>query len=304
MKRLILSLSAFAAFTSPAIADDADLLAEVKRYEGTVYFTDPASLGSDRYVVDALDNLDLCIAAVDTAKAGGHGDETEVGVHDSSLYGDQGRMQKEPGRTAEHFASLSAVRAACAAMRTRVGVVQVTRAVDEAVDMEQQLRTRELTKSAAVVAEMQAGKCVESVDTAISRRISPDATVPTKLGELRLDEVKDKGCGAITALAAEANNAGQAAVDAKFAPWKKGLSGDKLDTFLNKNMIHFRVRGRGGKELVTPADFARSNVWFEGLNSDSPRRWAIKRFKFSGDRLVGTDVITGAGKVVPSSAYK
>lgn len=309
MKRLVLTLSALttltSGFASAAQADDGQPLALVSQYEGTVHYTNPLELGSDSRVDRAIAELDQCIAAVDAAKAAGHGDDTEVKVHDSKFYGGKGRMHKEPGHTEEHFAPLGEVRAACESMRAEAGVAMVRRAADEAYDMEQQLRSKgQLDRGTAVVAKMQADTCNKAVETAEARDVPADTLVTTKYGEMQLDEVKDKGCTPIAALAEEASAAGQAAKDAKFAPWKEALSGDKIKTFLDKNMIHFRVRTRGGKELAKPADFARANLWFEGLNSDHPRRWKLKRFQFSGDKLVSTKVITGAGHVPPASAYR
>ncbi len=306
MKRLtptaLTSLTSLVVFasSSAALAADDQLLAGVTRYESTVAFTTPESLGSDRHVDDALANLDQCISAVDAALAAGLNAELEVRVHDSKIYGAQGRKHHEPGRLEEHFAPLGAVRAACLDMRVRVGVVQVKAAVDEAHTMEQALRAGSLSKDDAVIARLHADRCRKAVETAFARKIDADARLATRYGEMSLGEVEARGCAPIAALIEEAN----AAADAQFAPWRQALSGDKLATFLDKNMIHFRVYTRGGKELTTPAAFARADLWFEHLRSDHPQRWAMKRFQFRGDKLVGTRVVTGAGRVVPSSAYR
>lgn len=292
------------ASSSAALAADDQLLAGVTRYESTVAFTTPESLGSDRYVDDALANLDQCITAVDAALASGLSADLEVRVHDSQIYGAQGRKHHEPGRLEEHFAPLGAVRAACLDMRVRVGVVEVKAAVDEAHAMEQALRAGSLTRDDAVIARLHADRCKKAVETAFARKIDADARLTTRYGEMSLGEVEARGCAPIAALIDEANAAGKAAADAQFAPWRQALAGDKLETFLDKNMIHFRVYTRGGKELTTPAAFARADLWFERLDSGHPQRWAMKRFQFRGDKLVGTRVVTGTGRVVPSSAYR
>jgi len=294
-----IAATAAAAPPDPGVA----LLGKVSVAESSVAFIDAKAVRSERKVSEALTKIDRCVSAVDAALAAGFKNADEAKVYDSSRYAN-GRKDKQPGRTAVHFAPLSEIRGMCQALRNQVGVGDVIRAVDEARGVEKQLATKKLGRTDARVAEVYHTKCTAAVDKALERKINKQASLETEYGTMTLAEAKEKGCGPIGALIAKAQSAGQAAQDARFAPWKKALKGDKIKTFLGKKMIHFRVYTKRGKQLNTPADFAKASVWFEVLRSGHPRKWRMKRFAFRGNKLVSTKVIEGRGRKAPSKAFR
>ena len=98
----------------------------------------------------------------------------------------------------------------------------------------------------------------------------------------------------------------KAAEEAKYEPFRKVLSGDKLALY-NDRMKSLYVYSTGGRILSTPQQYAGATLWCRvaiDRNGISPR-WDVTCWHFRGMTQIGSPTIqTGWGETPPSSAYR
>jgi len=157
-----------------------------------------------------------------------------------------------------------------------------------------------------------AANCIKAVDRAVALGLG--AAVPIDIAPsvvIPFGEVKAKVCAPVQALAVDVRKAIEAAakaeLDKKLAPYRKVLAGDKLSTFVDREMYDLSVYTRGGALMQTPDDFKKASLWFQvlGRTDDLGREWwTLRRFQFSGNKLVKVTEDTGPGAMPPSSRYR
>jgi hypothetical protein len=94
--------------------------------------------------------------------------------------------------------------------------------------------------------------------------------------------------------------------DAKWEPYTKFLTGDRLQYFNETYRIGTNVYGRGGKYLDKPEQFDTAPVMCTMTNGKSGilDTWKVTCYSFSGDRKVGAArVKNGYGASAPNSAF-
>jgi hypothetical protein len=95
--------------------------------------------------------------------------------------------------------------------------------------------------------------------------------------------------------------------DAKWEPYTKFLTGDRLKFFNETYRIGTNVYGRGGKYLDTPAQFDSAPVMCTRSTGHSGlvETWRVNCYSFSGDRQVGGPrTHSGYGNTAPASAFQ
>ncbi|MBX7174946.1 MAG: hypothetical protein K1X72_28475 [Pyrinomonadaceae bacterium] len=97
-----------------------------------------------------------------------------------------------------------------------------------------------------------------------------------------------------------------AAEEARLAPFRSALSGDKLSLFNSRFTDEtVGVYGAGGHLLKTPAEYARSSVWCEWSvdNSKIVKSWNIACWQFKGMTKIGGPVTRSGFGTPPASAF-
>lgn len=98
-----------------------------------------------------------------------------------------------------------------------------------------------------------------------------------------------------------------AAEEARLAPFRSALSGDKLSLFNNRFSDEtVGVYGAGGHLLKTPAEYASSSIWCEWSvdNSKIVKSWDIACWQFKGMTKIGGPVTRSGFGTPPSSAFR
>jgi hypothetical protein len=97
-----------------------------------------------------------------------------------------------------------------------------------------------------------------------------------------------------------------AAAEAKFEPYRKALSGDKLELY-NERFKLLYVYSTNGRILTTPQQYAAATLWCRvaiDRNGISPR-WDVTCWRFSGMKIVGGPTTrTGWGTTPPSASFR
>jgi hypothetical protein len=139
----------------------------------------------------------------------------------------------------------------------------------------------------------QAGMCRDAVDAASTAGASPSASITLKSGQaLTLAEAKAKICDEMAAAGQGVVDAEKAKEEAKKAPFRKVLTGDKLGVL--ENLWGDTFYGVGGTILDTPEALQGASVWFGVLSHDevddagiTRTHWIVRKYVFSGDKLTG-----------------
>ncbi|HRH43124.1 MAG TPA: hypothetical protein PKY82_15950 [Pyrinomonadaceae bacterium] len=98
-----------------------------------------------------------------------------------------------------------------------------------------------------------------------------------------------------------------AAEEARLAPFRNALSGDKLSLFNSRFTDEtVGVYGAGGHLLKTPAEYASSGVWCEWSvdNSRIVKSWNIACWQFKGMTKIGGPVTRSGFGTPPASAFR
>ena len=153
----------------------------------------------------------------------------------------------------------------------------------------------------------EADTCRKEVDAALAAGVAASTTIKLKAGEITLGDAKAKVCDAVAAAGQVIVDAEQAKLDAKKAPYRKVLTGDKLN--LIENLWGDAFYGVGGDPLDTPEKLKAASAWFSVLtwtdDNDGKTHWTLRKYKFRGDKAVGNATErSGCCDEPPSSAYR
>lgn len=287
-----------------ASADNADALEKVRLAEGVVSMFAIADVSESRFD-RALSDLDDCKEAVTGAIKAGVSPDTYVPVIDSKHYS-AGRETKKPGYTATHQAPLRQIRDRCDNLHHKVRLLPAVWGIERAQSHQKQLEAlSEPDYAIARLAEYAYDGCLKGVERSVSLGAASSDKLVVGALTVAISEAAELGCKPLLAAIAEVKGGVESAEAARFAPYRKVLKRDKIRVFIDSKMISFRVYGQNGIELATPAQLAKSRVWFEHLRSGSSKRWAMKRFQFNRKHvLISTRRINGPGRTPPSRAYR
>jgi hypothetical protein len=147
--------------------------------------------------------------------------------------------------------------------------------------------------------------CIERIDDALSKGLAGSTEVDTYKGKMTITEAR--------AMCVKVRDNGQkvfgdltAAEEAQYEPFRKILSGDKLNLY-NDRLKKYKLYGVDGKVLKTPEDYRDSNLWCTtGVDRDGlVPVWSVDCWHFKGMAKVGSvESRTGTGDQAPSSAFR
>ncbi len=147
--------------------------------------------------------------------------------------------------------------------------------------------------------------CIDKIDEALSRGLAASTVVETQKGKMTITEARE--------MCVSVRDAGQkvfgdltAAEEAQYEPFRKILSGDKLNLY-NDRLKKYKLYGAGGKVLKTPEQYRDSDLWCTtGVNREGiVPVWSVDCWHFKGMTKVGSvDSRTGEGDQAPSSAFR
>jgi hypothetical protein len=147
--------------------------------------------------------------------------------------------------------------------------------------------------------------CLEKIDEAMSKGLAGSTEVDTNKGKMTITEARE--------MCVKVRDAGQkvfgdltAEEEAQYEPFRKILSGDKLNLY-NDRLKKYKLYGAGGKVLKTPADYRDSPLWCTtGVDREGILPvWSVDCWHFKGMAKVGAvESRTGTGDEAPSSAFR
>lgn len=147
--------------------------------------------------------------------------------------------------------------------------------------------------------------CLEKLDEAVAKGLPESSEVDTVKGKMTITDAR--------AMCIKVRDAGQrvfgdltAAEEAQYEPFRKVLSGDRLNLY-NDRLKKYKLYGAGGKVLKTPEDYRDSPLWCTtGVNREGiVPVWSVDCWHFKGMAKVGSvESRTGTGDQAPSSAFR
>lgn len=147
--------------------------------------------------------------------------------------------------------------------------------------------------------------CIEKIDEALGRGLAGSTEVETYKGKMTITEARE--------MCVRVRDAGQkvfgdltAAEEAQYEPFRKILSGDKLNLY-NNRLKSYKLYGLGGKVLKTPEAYRDSPLWCTtGVDREGVVPvWSVDCWHFKGTIKVGSvESRTGTGDEAPSSAFR
>src|SRR5258708_6110072 len=147
--------------------------------------------------------------------------------------------------------------------------------------------------------------CIDKIDEAVSKGLAESTVVETPKGKMTISEAR--------VMCVRLRDAGQkvfgdltAAEEAQYEPYRRILSGDKLN-FYNDRLKKYKLYGAGGKVLKTPEQYRDSDLWCTtGVNREGIAPvWSVDCWHFKGMTKVGSvESRTGTGDEAPSSAFR
>jgi hypothetical protein len=147
--------------------------------------------------------------------------------------------------------------------------------------------------------------CIDKIDEALSKGLAATTVVETPKGKMTISEARD--------MCVSVRDAGQkvfgdltATEEAQYEPFRKVLSGDKLNLY-NERLKKYKLYGAGGKVLKTPEDYRESPLWCTtGVDRDGVVPvWSVDCWHFKGMTKAGSvESRTGTGDEAPSSAFR
>lgn len=139
-----------------------------------------------------------------------------------------------------------------------------------------------------------AKQCSAEVDRLIAAGMP--ANIKVRIGksqpfEIAMAEAKVKVCEPLAKTAAsfakDVGAARKAAYEKAAAPYKKvGITGDRLALLVDH--VDYAMYAVGGAELRTPTQLKNAKVIFELLGPGTDGMYILRRYQFSGDKLVAT----------------
>ena len=147
--------------------------------------------------------------------------------------------------------------------------------------------------------------CIERIDDALSKGLAGSTEVDTYKGKMTITEAR--------AMCVKVRDNGQkvfgdltAAEEAQYEPFRKILSGDKLNLY-NDRLKKYKLYGVDGKVLKTPEDYRDSSLWCTtGVDREGIAPvWSVDCWHFKGMVKVGSvESRTGTGDQAPSYAFR
>lgn len=220
---------------------------------------------------------------------------------------DVGRLGKIPGATAKgktFEAPAQAVRDRCLDIWMEVQKFSVNYVLKVAWNYLAIARNNGLPP---MLDEDKVGECTEEVAWGLKAKLAPDTVFVMGDGKtrIRLDQAQAQVCDALATALAEEKDKRQKASDAKLAPFRAALKGDKIALYEELGVNWY---GKNAAILDTPETLAKSDLWFNVLTYEEGgwNKWELRKTKFNKKHMrVGkTTSKTGKGDFPPNNAFK
>ncbi len=146
--------------------------------------------------------------------------------------------------------------------------------------------------------------CIDKIDEALSKGLAASTAVETPKGKMTISEAREM-CIAVRDAGQKVFGDLSAAEEAQYEPFRKVLSGDKLNLY-NDRLKKYKLYGAGGKVLKTPEAYRDSPLWCTtGVDREGVLPvWSVDCWHFKGMTKVGSvESRTGTGDEAPSSAF-
>lgn len=273
-----------------------------------------APRGDDVTQVSSTSPYVQCAAAAAAARKLGVKDEHWVPVGNDEWKGYPTRSAEKLRGGTQYWVRFGAVAKLC---EQRAEQVKAAVALDGLERAHKQLEAlaqgKDFGEHGHIYLATQLDACRAGVDKAIAGGASPAAVLDVYGTRVELGKARAQLCDTLAAKIAEhqaAKEARKAAeLEAKLAPYRKVLKGDKMKTFASYEMwsSDMEVLGKGGYQLVKPADFAKASKWFRWSASEDNRGrpiWEMEIHVFRGHKLVKTQQKRGRGTEPPNKAFR
>ncbi|MEK6626747.1 MAG: hypothetical protein AABY86_17400 [Bdellovibrionota bacterium] len=161
------------------------------------------------------------------------------------------------------------------------------------------------TGTTTMLIEADAKECLQKVQEALKAGVPNTRVIALDNQDVALKTIHDQ-CASGGKTGAQVASVAKVQEEAKFAPFVKVLSGDKLKVFNETHRIGMKVYGSGGKILMNPEQFEKATAWFTvGVNRDGLiPQWSLDVYRFNGMNKKEVDTKTGSGEEPPSEEFK
>src|SRR5216684_1595654 len=147
--------------------------------------------------------------------------------------------------------------------------------------------------------------CIDKIDEALSKGLAASTVVETSKGKMTISEAREM-CIAVRDAGQKVFGDLSAAEEAQYEPFRKVLSGDKLNLY-NDRLKKYKLYGAGGKVLKTPEAYRDSPLWCTtGFDREGVVPvWSVDCWHFKGMTKIGSvESRSGTGDEAPSSAFR
>lgn len=299
-----------AAAAEPTAAQQA-LLVVVMRAAITANSLQTEGYVQPRTLEQYVGQAKACLDAVEAAKKGG-AQPSHLVKADFKI--DGGVMKSQPGGGPMQYAPLANIEAMCIA---KFATLRGKDAADKLAAAQRKLDLvatgKELDEADIALLTGPAEDCAVAVEQALTAYKLPASTplkvtdkVTVKLGDANA-QVCQKLVTETARVRAEWKARIEAARQAKLAPFKAAVKGDKLRIIEEEHLYEISGYGKGGVEMDSPAEYKKASLIFIVMSfegNDGRTHWRLRRYQFRGDKLVKTTETTGRGDSPPTKAYK
>ena len=241
-----------------------------------------------------------CTEAIDKALAAGVSDSKTIEVQ----FLDRNNSSNE-----SKTVSLADLRSLCERLGGAAGKEDSLRkatqaAINASIWPEKISQGEDFSGPNARVAADAANDCIRSIDKALKSG-NAGSTQIELIGDnkMTLSEAREM-CVYVRDKATKQVSSDVAAEEAEYEPFRKVLSGDKLNVYNERK--RYKLYTTGGRVLKTPEDYKNAGVWCSvGVNRDGiVTMWDMDCWRFRGMTQVGGVMHkNGTGDEPPSSAF-
>ena len=202
--------------------------------------------------------------------------------------------------------TLAEIKAMCARIARVAAISNAAQAISNASVWPKYIADGTINDEMQAKGALQASKfCVAKVDEALANGVADSTSIEGLDQKMSLADGREM-CTYVRDEAQKVVDKQTAAEEARYEPFRKLLSGDKLNVY-NNRLKRYKVYGSGGKVLRTPEDYRDSSLWCtSGVNRDGiVPVWSVDCWHFQGMSKAGSVTTrTGDGDDAPSSAFR
>lgn len=251
--------------------------------------------------------VEACLKAVAAARAAGLGNDAEIDVGDNRKV--PGSRSVRSGRGFAVVGRVGSVASYCQGINRKLEVARVSAYVSYAYHRSNRLRSRRAKSPELILEVARAGEqCTRKLAAALRAGTPSSAVIDLRSRKVRVGDARRQICRAAIA---QAERDGKQLVTERaeqLASYKRALGGGRWRAFADNLLFGAKVfvdTRDGRREASAPADFAKADVWFEVYeNYVLGTEWVVRRYQFSGNKLVSVRITRGSGSAPRASRLK